>query len=147
GGAAAARPGRGHRRRRGRPGVRARPAPVLRTRAGRGERGRGRPPRRPDGPDRGAAGLGRRDRLRHPAARRAAAGAVVTYLLVPGVGGSAWSGHRVAALLRDRGRPVVAVELPADDTAGHLVALSQPEALAGRLEEYRVAAVRERARG
>ena len=72
----------------------------------------------------------------------------MTYLLVPGAGGSAWYWHRVAALLRDRGRPVVAVDLPYDDdTAGHLVALSRPEALAGRLEEYRVAAVQERTRG
>jgi pimeloyl-ACP methyl ester carboxylesterase len=44
---------------------------------------------------------------------------VVTYLLIPGAGGSAWYWHLTEAELRRRGQDVVAVDLPAaDDKAG-----------------------------
>jgi pimeloyl-ACP methyl ester carboxylesterase len=39
----------------------------------------------------------------------------VTYVLVPGAGGSAWYWHRLEAELRRRGHDVVAVDLPSDD--------------------------------
>lgn len=39
----------------------------------------------------------------------------MTYVLIPGAGGSAWYWHRVEAQLRKRGHDVVAVDLPADD--------------------------------
>jgi pimeloyl-ACP methyl ester carboxylesterase len=43
----------------------------------------------------------------------------MTYVLVPGAGGSAWYWHRVESELRQRGHDVVAVDLPAaDDRAG-----------------------------
>jgi pimeloyl-ACP methyl ester carboxylesterase len=43
----------------------------------------------------------------------------VTYVLIPGAGGSAWYWHRVAAELGRHGHDVLAVDLPADDdTAG-----------------------------
>jgi hypothetical protein len=43
----------------------------------------------------------------------------VTYVLIPGAGGSAWYWHRVEAELRQRGHEIVADDLPAeDDTAG-----------------------------
>jgi pimeloyl-ACP methyl ester carboxylesterase len=53
----------------------------------------------------------------------------VTFILVPGAGGSAWYWHLVAPKLRQRGRGAVAVSLPAaDDAAG--------------LDEYAAAVVR-----
>lgn len=43
----------------------------------------------------------------------------MTCVLIPGAGGAAWYWHRVEAQLRQRGRDVVAVDLPGDDeTAG-----------------------------
>jgi pimeloyl-ACP methyl ester carboxylesterase len=43
----------------------------------------------------------------------------LTFVLIPGAGGSAWYWHLVAPELRQRGHDVVAVELPAaDDSAG-----------------------------
>jgi pimeloyl-ACP methyl ester carboxylesterase len=43
----------------------------------------------------------------------------VTFVLIPGAGGSAWYWHLVDAELRQRGHDVVVVDLPAeDDTAG-----------------------------
>lgn len=43
----------------------------------------------------------------------------MTYVLIPGAGGSAWDWHRLVAELRDRGQEAVAVDLPAeDDSAG-----------------------------
>jgi pimeloyl-ACP methyl ester carboxylesterase len=39
----------------------------------------------------------------------------VTYVLIPGAGGSAWYWHRLVAELEQRGRTAVAVDLPADD--------------------------------
>ena len=39
----------------------------------------------------------------------------VTFVLIPGAGGSAWYWHLVAAELRSRSHDVVAVDLPADD--------------------------------
>ncbi|HKF75091.1 MAG TPA: alpha/beta hydrolase [Candidatus Dormibacteraeota bacterium] len=44
----------------------------------------------------------------------------MTYVLIPGAGGSAWYWHRVEAELRRRGQQVVAVDLPADDDAAGL---------------------------
>jgi pimeloyl-ACP methyl ester carboxylesterase len=44
----------------------------------------------------------------------------VTYVLIPGAGGSAWYWHLVEAELRQRGHDVVAVDLPADDDAAGL---------------------------
>jgi pimeloyl-ACP methyl ester carboxylesterase len=44
---------------------------------------------------------------------------MVTFVLIPGAGGSAWYWHRVEPLLRASGHDVVAVDLPAgDDEAG-----------------------------
>lgn len=43
----------------------------------------------------------------------------ITFVLVPGAGGSAWYWHRVVDELASRGRDVIAVDLPAgDDEAG-----------------------------
>jgi pimeloyl-ACP methyl ester carboxylesterase len=43
----------------------------------------------------------------------------LTFVLVPGAGGSAWYWHRVVPLLKSQGHEAVAVELPAaDDEAG-----------------------------
>src|SRR5215470_8203720 len=43
----------------------------------------------------------------------------VTFILIPGAGGSAWFWHLVAPKLRQRGHEAIPVELPAaDDTAG-----------------------------
>jgi pimeloyl-ACP methyl ester carboxylesterase len=39
----------------------------------------------------------------------------MTYVLIPGAGGTAWTWHLVEAELRQRGHEVVAVDLPADD--------------------------------
>jgi pimeloyl-ACP methyl ester carboxylesterase len=44
----------------------------------------------------------------------------MTYVLIPGAGGSAWYWHLVERDLRARGQDVVAVELPADDPAAGL---------------------------
>lgn len=44
----------------------------------------------------------------------------VTYILVPGAGGSAWYWHRVVPRLRERGHEAIAVELPAGDDAAEL---------------------------
>jgi pimeloyl-ACP methyl ester carboxylesterase len=44
----------------------------------------------------------------------------VTYVLIPGAGGSAWYWHLVDAELRQRGHEVVVVDLPADDDAAGL---------------------------
>jgi pimeloyl-ACP methyl ester carboxylesterase len=44
----------------------------------------------------------------------------VTYVLIPGAGGSAWYWHLVDAELRQRGHDVVVVDLPADDDAAGL---------------------------
>jgi pimeloyl-ACP methyl ester carboxylesterase len=43
----------------------------------------------------------------------------MTYVLIPGAGGSAWYWHRLVPILRARGHDVVAVDLPAaDERAG-----------------------------
>lgn len=43
----------------------------------------------------------------------------MTFVLIPGAGGSAWYWHRLVPSLRERGHDAVAVELPAaDDSAG-----------------------------
>jgi hypothetical protein len=43
----------------------------------------------------------------------------VTFILVPGSGGSAWYWHRVVPILEQRGHEAIPVALPAaDDTAG-----------------------------
>ena len=43
----------------------------------------------------------------------------LTFILIPGAGGSAWYWHLVAPLLQQRGHEAVPVSLPAaDDTAG-----------------------------
>ena len=39
----------------------------------------------------------------------------MTFLLIPGAGGSAWYWHRVVALLEQHGEQAIAVDLPADD--------------------------------
>jgi pimeloyl-ACP methyl ester carboxylesterase len=44
----------------------------------------------------------------------------MTYVLIPGAGGTAWYWHLVEAKLRQRGHDVVAVDLPADDDAAGL---------------------------
>jgi pimeloyl-ACP methyl ester carboxylesterase len=44
----------------------------------------------------------------------------ITYVLIPGAGGSAWFWHRVEPLLAVRGADVVGVELPADDDSADL---------------------------
>ena len=44
----------------------------------------------------------------------------MTYVLIPGAGGSAWFWHLVDAELRQRGHDVVVVELPADDDSAGL---------------------------
>jgi pimeloyl-ACP methyl ester carboxylesterase len=44
---------------------------------------------------------------------------MMTYVLIPGAGGSAWYWHRLVPELQQRGHDVVAVDLPAgDDAAG-----------------------------
>ena len=43
----------------------------------------------------------------------------VTFILIPGAGGSAWYWHLVAPKLQERGHEAIPVELPAaDDRAG-----------------------------
>ena len=60
-------------------------------------------------------------------------------MLIPGAGGSAWYWHRVVPLLRAAGHEAAAMDLPGDDgtadllPGGHLIALSQPAALADYL--------------
>jgi pimeloyl-ACP methyl ester carboxylesterase len=44
----------------------------------------------------------------------------ITYVLIPGAGGSAWYWHRVAPLLSAHGHDVIAVGLPADDDSADL---------------------------
>lgn len=44
----------------------------------------------------------------------------MTYVLIPGAGGSAWDWHRLVAELHDRGQEAVAVDLPAEDDAAGL---------------------------
>jgi pimeloyl-ACP methyl ester carboxylesterase len=44
----------------------------------------------------------------------------MSYVLIPGAGGSAWYWHLVVRELRERGHDVVAVELPADDPSAGL---------------------------
>jgi pimeloyl-ACP methyl ester carboxylesterase len=44
----------------------------------------------------------------------------MTYVLIPGAGGSAWYWHLVDSELRQRGHDVVVVDLPADDDAAGL---------------------------
>jgi hypothetical protein len=51
-------------------------------------------------------------------------------VLIPGAGGTAWYWHRVVPLLRAAGHEATAVDLL---PGGHLIALSQPEALANYL--------------
>lgn len=43
------------------------------------------------------------------------AGAVASYILLPGSGGTAWYWSRVAPLLREAGHEAIAVDLPGDD--------------------------------
>ena len=44
----------------------------------------------------------------------------LTYVLIPGAGGSAWYWHRLEPELRRRGHATIAVGLPADDDAAGL---------------------------
>lgn len=44
----------------------------------------------------------------------------MTYVLIPGAGGSAWYWHRLVPRLRERGQDVIAVELPAADEGAGL---------------------------
>jgi hypothetical protein len=55
---------------------------------------------------------------------------VTTFVLIPGAGGTAWYWHRVVPLLRAAGHEATAVDLL---PGGHLIAPSQPEALANYL--------------
>ena len=45
----------------------------------------------------------------------------MTFLLIPGAGGSAWYWHRVVALLEQHGEQAIAVDLPADDDDADLI--------------------------
>ncbi|MDQ2706511.1 MAG: alpha/beta hydrolase [Actinomycetota bacterium] len=60
----------------------------------------------------------------------------MTYVLIPGAGGSAWYWHLVEPRLRARGHDVVSVELPADDESAGLAEYTDTvvEAVGGRTD-------------
>jgi pimeloyl-ACP methyl ester carboxylesterase len=60
----------------------------------------------------------------------------VTFVLIPGAGGAAWSWHRLVDELARRGHPAVAVDLPGEDpTAGIEEYVGRTAAVAAELGE------------